>query len=432
VQHGRHRKPGEPLFINGYALMLNTGITGLLGIAYWLLAARQYPAAEVGRASAALSALSLLCGVSAHSILGVLTRYIPQSGRRTAALVLRSYALSTAASVVMAGLFLATVRYWGASYRDLAGIMPGLLFTGCVVAWAIFTLQDGVLTGLRNARWVPAENGLFGIVKIVLLVSLAATLPRSGIDISWMVPVIVSLPLINALIFARLLPRHERVTAGRMPPTGRQVGRFLAGDYPGNVSMLAVTAVVPVVVAARLGPGINAYFYMAWMIGGTLDLFAINMATSLTVEGAYDEARLAASCRAALRRTAQIVMPLAAGLALLAPWALGLFGSAYAAHGTATLELLGVAVLPKALIELYLGALRAQARTALVALIQVIRGVSTLALALLLIGVLGLTGAGVAVLVSQALVAVLVAPGLWRVCSRAASGGSQPRNEICR
>ena len=408
-----------PLFRNGYALMLNVGVTGLLGITYWLLAAHHYAAADVGRASAAYSVLSLLSGITAHNILGVLTRFIPQSGRRTTAFVIRSYVLSSVASVAITIPFLLTVSHWGPSYSDLAGMLPGLLFTGCVAAWAIFTLQDGVLTGLRSAVWVPAENGLFGVAKIILLVALAVSLPRTGIAISWMAPVVVLLPIVNALIFARLMPRHERLTVDHVPPTPRQIGRFLAGDYMGNLCMLVVTTVVPVGIAGRIGPGMNAYFYMAWTIGGTLDLLAINMATSLTVEGAFDEAALAANCRAALRRTMLILVPIAAGLALLAPRVLGLFGSAYAAHGTPILELLGVATLPKALIEVYLGALRAQNRTALIALVQVVRGILLLCLALALTGTMGIVGVGVAVLASQALVALMVTPGLWRVRSGA-------------
>ena len=32
----------SPLFRNAYALMINTAATGLLGVVYWLLAARHY------------------------------------------------------------------------------------------------------------------------------------------------------------------------------------------------------------------------------------------------------------------------------------------------------------------------------------------------------------------------------------------------------
>ena len=409
---GRYREfrahVASPLFRNAYALMLNTGATGLLGVVYWLLAARHYPAVDVGRASAAYSAMNLVSGITAFSILGAVTRFIPQAGRRTSALVLRAYLFSSVASVIVSVLFLVNVSHWGASYAELRGIIPSLCFMVCVIAWGIFTLQDGVLTGLRSAVWVPVENGTFGIVKIILLLAFAASMPVFGIDISWMLPVIVSLPLVNLLIFGKLIPDHARLTGDRRPPTTRQVGRFLAGDYTGALCVLAVSSLVPIVVAISVGPNMTAYFYMAWTIGGVLFLVATNMATSLTVEGAFASETLLVNCLAALRRMMRLLVPLAVATALLAPVALGLFGRGYAAYGTPILELLAIATLPKMLTELYLGALRAQSRARQVAVIQIARCVLMLALALALTKTMGLVGAGVAVLVSELAVAIVI------------------------
>ena len=414
---GRYREfrahLASPLFRNAYALMLNTGATGLLGVAYWLLAARHYPAVDVGRASAAYSAMNLVSGITAFSILGAVTRFIPQAGRRTSAFVLRAYLFSSVASVIVSVLFLVNVSHWGASYAELRGIIPSLCFMACVIAWGIFTLQDGVLTGLRSAVWVPVENGTFGIVKIILLLAFAASLPVFGIDISWMLPVIVSLPLVNLLIFGKLIPDHARLTGDRRPPTTRQVGRFLAGDYIGALCVLAATSLVPIVVAISVGPNMTAYFYMAWTIGWVLFLVATNMATSLTVEGAFASETLLINCLAALRRMMRLLVPLAVATALLAPVALGLFGRRYAAYGTPILELLAIATLPKMLTELYLGALRAQSRTRQVAVIQIARCVLMLALALALTETMGLVGAGVAVLVSELAVAIVIFVVPW-------------------
>jgi len=384
----------------------------VLGVFYWLLAARHYPAVDVGRASAAYSAMNLLSGFTAFNLVGALTRFIPQAGNHTARLVLRAYAFSSAASILVAAVFLLGVGHLGASYAELSGFTAGVIFTACIICWGIFTLQDGVLVGLRSAIWVPVENGTFGLVKIVLLLALAASLPHQGIYVSWMLPVALSLPVVNGLIFARLLGPHARLTATRTPPTARQITRFLAGDYTGAMCVLAVSNLVPVVVAATIGPSVNAYFYIAWMIGGTLDLFAVNMATSLTVEGAFNAAAIAVNTRAALWRTMLVLVPIAVAVALAAPFALRLFGPQYAAHGALILQLLAVATLPKALTEMYLGALRAQSRASRIALIQVIRAAMILVLAFTLTPVIGTVGAGIAVLVSQFAVAVIVGPGL--------------------
>jgi len=416
----------HPLFRNGYSLMVNTCITGLLGVVYWLLAARHYAAADVGRASAAYSAMNLLSGLTALNLVGMLTRFIPQSGRRTTGLVLRAYVFSSLASLLVTIPFLLIVGHLGASYTELASIPAGVIFTLCIVCWGIFTLQDGVLVGLRGAVWVPVENGTFSIVKIVLLLALATSLPHTGIYISWMVPIAISIPLVNAFIFLRLMPSHAQLTATRIPPSAGQIGRFLAGDYTGALCVLAVTFMVPVAVAARVGPSANAYFYSAWNIGATLDLLSVNMATSLTVEGSFDEETIAANCRAALRKTMLILIPAAALVICAAPLALGLFGPQYAANGTRILQLLALSTLPRALTEMYLGALRAQSRTSLIALIQGIRGILILGLAFVLTGLMGTIGAGIAVLVSQVIIAAAVLPSMLPLLRRKPSLRAQP------
>ena len=413
---GLHQQLADPLARNGYALIANSAATGALGLVYWLLMARLYPAAAVGKASAAYAAMNLLAGFTALNFNGALNRFIPQAGLRTRSFVLRAYLVSAVASVGAATLFLLTISWWGPSYSELDGVAAGLAFTGAVVAWAIFTLQDSVLVGLRSAIWVVAENGIFGIAKIVLLVLLVTALPDDlGIYVSWMLPVIVAVPLVNMLIFGRLVPRHAVATRDCKLPSDREIARFLAGDYSGALCLLATVNLIPVLVAARLDASSTAYFYMAWLIAGIVDMIGINMAMSLTVEGAFDASTLAVNCRKAFRKMAWILLPCAGLVALLAPWGLSLFGPAYAAHGAPVLELLALATLPKAVTELYLGALRAQSRTSLVALIQAARCVLMLGLTLILTGAMGTVGAGVAVVTSQTVIAAAISLGLWRV-----------------
>ncbi|MGW7557295.1 hypothetical protein, partial [Streptomyces rimosus] len=82
---------GSPLFRNAYALMLNTGISGLLGLGFWLVAARYYTESAVGQGSAAIAAMKLLAGLTSLTLTGALARYIPIAGRTTGRLVRRTY-----------------------------------------------------------------------------------------------------------------------------------------------------------------------------------------------------------------------------------------------------------------------------------------------------------------------------------------------------
>jgi O-antigen/teichoic acid export membrane protein len=410
------RQWADPLSRNGYALVANIGATGVSGLVYWVLVARLYPTDVVGRASAAYAAMNLLAGFTALNFNGVLIRFLPRAGRHTGKLIKHAYLVSGVASVLVTIPFLLTIHRWGPSYSELANPVTGLFFIGCVVCWAIFTLQDSVLAGLRGATWVLLENTVFGIAKVVLLIVFASRFQHLGIYLSWMVPCVLTVPIINSLIFSRLVPRHTAATLDVEPPTNRQIGRFLAGDYSGAMFLLATTNLVPVLVAAQISDvKSTAYFYMAWLVGGILDLVAVNMAISLTVEGSFDASSLAHHCRKALQKIGLLIVPAAGVIALLAPWGLGLFGPAYAAEGAPVLRLLALATLPKTLTEVYLGALRAQSRTRMVAIIQGIRAVLMLGLTIWLVDTMGLIGAGVAAVVTQVTIAAMISPGLWRV-----------------
>src|SRR4051812_43837128 len=83
-----------PLYRNGYALMLSAAATSGLGVVYWMLATRLYPAEVVGLNSAVISAMLLVAGVAQLSLVSVITRFLPRAGRAAGRLVGSAYALT--------------------------------------------------------------------------------------------------------------------------------------------------------------------------------------------------------------------------------------------------------------------------------------------------------------------------------------------------
>ncbi|MFJ6741993.1 lipopolysaccharide biosynthesis protein [Streptomyces sp. NPDC091279] len=415
-----HSDGSGQLFRNAYALMLNTGISAVLGLGFWLAAAHSYTESAVGQGSAAIAAMKFLAGLTAVTLTGALARFIPVAGRHTGRLILRTYAGSSLVVAVAAGIFLLTLERWGPSYRFLHGPLGGAGFLLAVVAWNLLTLQDGVLTGLRSAPWVPVGNTLFSVVKLGLLVAFAVAIPAAGVFVSWVAAIATSVVPLGWLVFRRLVPRHARATEGHAtPPDLKEVGRFLAGDYTGSLFSLAVVYLIPVIIASQVSSQDNAYFYIATTIGGTVNLLAINMGASLTVEGSHDPARLAADTRAALRRMARIMLPVCGGLFVAAPWILGAFGPGYADAATPLLRWFAVGALLRVVMETYFAVLRAQSRTAGLAWLQGLLCVLVLGLTLLLLPRMGLTGAGIAEITSLAVIVALAAPKLLRTLKAA-------------
>ncbi|MCW7943006.1 membrane protein [Streptomyces hygroscopicus] len=425
---GRGGGGGNQLFRNAYALMLNTGISAVLGLGYWLVAARYYSDSAVGQGSAAIAAMKLLAGLTAVTLTGALARFIPVSGRTTGRLIFRTYAGSSVVVALASGVFLLTLDVWGPSYRFLHGPGTALVFVVAVVSWNLLTLQDGVLTGLRSALWVPVGNTVFSAVKLVLLVGLAAAIPMMGVFVSWVAAIATSVLPLGWLVFRRLVPRHIEATEEHArPPSLKEVGRFLAGDYTGSLFSLAVVYLVPVIVASQVSSADNAYFYITTTIGGTVNLLAINMGASLTVEGSHEPARLAANTRAALKRMARIMLPVCGLLFLGAPLILHVFGEGYAHSATPLLRWFAVGALLRVVMETYFAVLRAQSRTLGLACLQGLLCVLVLGLTLLLLPRMGLTGAGVAEISSLAVIVSIAAPKLFRIV-RAAPADALPED----
>ncbi|MEV7792856.1 lipopolysaccharide biosynthesis protein [Streptomyces sp. NPDC087512] len=402
----------DSLFKNAYFLMLSTGVSAVLGLGFWLVAARYYSEEAVGQGSAAIAAMRLLASITATTMIGAVVRFVPRAGRATAPLVWRAYVASSVVVALAAVVFLLTLDLWGASYAPLGTPAAGALFVAACVAWALLTLQDGVLTGLRKAEWVPAGNAVFSVGKLVLLAVFASALPVLGIFVSWAVAIAFSTLPLGWLIFRRLIPRQAAADRDVEPPRIREMGRFLAGDSLGALFSLAMINLLPVMVAVRFSAAENGYFYVAYTVGGTMEFMAINMASSLTAHASHDPRRLADGVRGALRRMILLLVPVVLVLVVLAPQILAPFDADYAEHGSTVLRLLAVGALPRIVVELYIGVLRVQGRTGVLAAVQGAMCTLVLGSAAVLFTPAGIAGAGWAVLLSMSLVAVGCVPGL--------------------
>lgn len=429
AERGKGNRDGSPSFLrNAYALVLNTGISGALGLAYWILAAQYYDDSDVGRGSAAISALMLLTGLVSVNFAGTLNRFIPEAGKRTFTVVALVYLVTSAAVAVLAvALLFALHMVGGPTYDILREPDTRLWFVAAAVAASVITVQDSVLTGLRAAVWVPVWNAAFAVAKLVLLVVLAESMPRSGVFFSWIIPMIIVMFPVNLLIFGKLLPRHARASTHEAEVTAAQMGRFFAADYLGALLLYGTMFLVPILVAIRVEPHTYAYFFLAWSIATMMNLVAVNMAASMAVEGVCDPSSLANHCRAALTRALGLLMIGVVGISLAAPYTMGLLGTGYL-DAVPLLQLLAFASLPSAVVDIYLGTLRARTMRRRIIAVQSLRAVSVLGLVVVLqhyqqffldFGDPRLTAVGAAVLLGQLVAMLAVLPELgvllgWR------------------
>jgi O-antigen/teichoic acid export membrane protein len=438
VRSAASRQWSDPLSRGGLALLVNTGLTAVLGFGYWIIAARLFSTYAVGVAGALVAATTLFSGIGQLNLSGMLMRFLPKAGGKSRRLVLMTYAFATSASVLLAAISLIVIHIFASPTSPLRlDVVESAVVVLAVASTAIFTIEDSVLVGLRRAVWVPAENGSFGIAKIGLLFLLAPIGTAFALFSTWMIPLALTIPVISMVLFGRFLPPAARPR--RMAHLGRadraHIIRFAIGDAAGGLFTQAWTYLLPVVITASLGASANALYFISFLFSSTIDQVAANYASPLTVEGAHAPEEIATFIHLTLRRIYTIILPTVTVLVITCPWLLRAFGEKYVS-AVPLMRLLLITCLPKAISTVYYAYCRVQRSTDRSALMQAGVCTATLSAVALLAQPFGLIGSGLAIVTVQALAGAVswlaLKKGLHTLESRSSRRGRHRRRSSGR
>ncbi len=413
----RHRSD-VPLYRNGYALVASSLITSGLGVGYWIVAARLYPATAVGVSSALISSMFLLTNIGHLNLVSVLNRFLPRAGRDSETFVVRAYLLALGATALASLVFVAGLNLWAPGLgilRDQPAV--AVWFVISTMVWVVFTLQDSVLAGIRQAVWVPLENLIFAVAKIGLLIALVAAAPTLGVFWSWSLPSVMLVIPVTLLLFRRWIPLHVHRTKEHEQRMGTwRLAQYASADYIAYLALSGTIGIMPLIVLGQLGAAQNAYYWVSWSIAYTLYLVSHSMGMALLTEGALDPAELRTHWRRTVIESARLVVPGAIVMALAAPLILGVMGGSYSDEAVTLLRLLALSAIPFIFVEAYADAQRVARRMRVVVLTFVSLSVLVFAIALPLMHLWGIVGIGVAWLAAQSVVAVAVSiPQLSRL-----------------
>jgi O-antigen/teichoic acid export membrane protein len=398
------------LELNAFALMAATGITALVGLGFWAIAAR-LPAAEVGRSSAILSTATMLSQVAASNVGLLFGRVLASAGTKARKLVLGGYAIATAIALLLGAGFLVFFPHdeLFPSFWDRAA------FPLLVALLALSTLQDWVLTGLRRSTWIPLEQLLFALGKMGLLILFANFAFEKGILVAWAIPIILLQLVISPILFLRLLPRVPPPGAGTPPMPDRRglLSIFLAEYATGAVTVI-IPLVLPLLVVARLGTEANAYYALPWLIAESFSVLIWNISSSYVVEASHDRRQQWALMKRTFRLSYLIGGLGVPALFFLAPWVLSVLGDSYSEQGTWVLRY-AVLAIPFTIINMnFINTSRLRNQMGRVVVLEVFTAALVVGLAVVLMDRMGIGGAGLAFLLAQAVTALVVAVPLVR------------------
>lgn len=382
----------QPLYRNGVALVANAGLSSLLGVVYWIVVARLLPAASVGVNTALVAAMTALSNAGQLSLGSAVASYVPRTADGRGRLIARCYVLAVVASVVLGAAFVFVAPNVVGDLSVLRTPWIAATFVASVVVWSLFALQDNVLTALRRAVWVPLENIGYSAAKLALVVLIGGSMAGVGVFVSWVAPALLCLLPVNLLVFRRLL--REPVAVDDRPPS-ISFRRFVTGETSGVLLWQLGTTMLPLLVVARVGATDGARFAIPWLLAQAVDLVAVNMGVSLTVEGAHDHGRVRELLRGLQRRCLPLIALAVATGVVVAPLVLQLYGGAYGHESVTVLRVLLVACLPRAVLVLAICAARAELALGRILVMQSALSITVPAVAWLAMGSLGVAGAAV-------------------------------------
>jgi O-antigen/teichoic acid export membrane protein len=390
------------------ALMVSSGGTAVLGVAFWGIAAHLASPYNIGRASAEIAAMSLLAFVSGLSFGSIFDRFLPVIGKGTRTFVTNAYALCS--SVALAAGIIYLLAGFGHAFIP-SSLGWRVFFVLSVMLWTIFVLQDSVLTGLRATPWVPVENILFAVAKLALLPIALAITVRQGVFVAWTVPVLGATLGVNWYLFRKRIPEHEAMNAAIEDlPSTREIASLAVAQYAQLLINFFTPSIVVLIIIARLGAVSEARYYLPALIAGGMSGFLWNLNTSFLVEASRDPARLRQHANVTIRAALVVLVPaMLIGIAL-APEILRIFGKGYAEHGTTLLRLQLLALPGTAVTAFYSAFSWLDKRVWRLAMRDLVLALSFFTLLLTWIGQYGILAAGMASLATSVFQLVFFLP----------------------
>jgi O-antigen/teichoic acid export membrane protein len=398
-----------PQHRDGLALVLSSGLTSVIGLLYWVVAARLFPPEIVGVNNTLISTMTLIAVAAQLNLGNALLRFVPVAQRSTRRLVFTCYAVGAAAAAVAGGIFALGAGWWAPELQQAVGGGPLVaFFVLSTPIWTVFVIQDYVLTAVRRATIVPLENLVFSLLKIALLGVGALVAFGGAIAVSWIVATALIVLAITAYLL-RILPvpaPDEASVASPVRP--RTVARFVSADWTGGLFTNAVEFGLPLLVLVTLGAEQAATFGVAWAIAYGLYLVSHGMGQSLVAHVAAEPAALDAARRSTVTRSLALILPAALVIVPGAGLILSIFGAYYVATGTTLLALASLSAVPNVIVTAALFGARVQQRRAVLLGVPAAVAVLVIPAALVLMPTLGLTGVGIALVVGQTVVAAAI------------------------
>jgi O-antigen/teichoic acid export membrane protein len=406
----------DSLVRNSFFIMLTTIINSIFGFAFWLVAARTFPAHVVGLTAALIAASTIAILLASLGVGGTLIQSLPTKKDPGAWSLTFWAGMATALvlSLAIGGVILILLPAFTAEFDTLRNPTYAFLLLFGTVALTVGTVIDYVFIAERSAGNMVVRNLVLSAGKVLLVVGLTVLAGSSGQALlgSWAASSLVGLCCGVVLLVRRAHPRRPpRLVAVVNAAIGLR-GR-LAGNQLIGMGASLLPFVLPLLVTSRLSPTENAYFYTTWMMAGVFLIISPAVSQALFAEGAHSPHELLSKGRNALGVIGAILLPCIVGIIVLGGPLLSAFGAAYEEHAAGLLRIVVIASIPDAVSNVYVAIMRVQGRLVTAACLNMGMGFGIIVFSWLCLPTMGIDAVGWGFLIVQLCGCVYVAVDLF-------------------
>lgn len=393
----------DSLSRNSTFLVASTLVSSLGGFLFWMVSARLATPTAVGVAAALIASANLLAMIGLVGMDMAVLNYTeanPATRQRT---------LSTGCGVVALATGLCAIAYtaghgiFAPSLRVLDAPVHDLAFVVLVVAVSLHTFADRMFIALRESRYVLLRNVVVNGLRVVAPLG-AVGLAGFGLFTGYAVPAALACLLAVVLLRKLGVPLRMRIHSDQL----RLMWRYSVGNYVAMSLSSAPTLILPLIVAAGLGPRAVAVWSLPGLVSGLVAAVPLATGQSLFAELTVDPQHTGQHVRHAVRLTLIYQAPMLIGLIALGWPVLALFGATYT-HGYLVLVILALSGV--------VGSIGFVARTLLLATgrLRVLTGTSLVFFVVSVSGAAAVVGLGINAVALSWLVAEIVTAVLYGV-----------------
>lgn len=355
---------GRTLTGLSFWMLVGKGLQMAAGFAFWVVAARAADVADVGVAAASVAGIMLCTQIGVVGTgSAVIISFARKDQSRDRVLDI-AFTLVLVASLIAGTGYLVATSLTGSESLSLSepAAYVALFLLGTVTGTACICLDQISVAlswaGSSSARY--ATGGLIALGAVGVAAAFAGRLGATALLACWTLGSICSCVVGAVQLGRRLGYRyHPTLHVGSL-------ARFLGVGMPNQILTLTERVpplLIPVIIAHIASPAMTAYWYPAWMLAWIAYSAPIMVGIVQFSDGVRNPERLKASVIASVRWSLVLGGSIALVLGAAAGPILRLMGDSYASASIDAVRILGLGLIPYAVLQAYNAVCRAQGRT---------------------------------------------------------------------